>query len=130
MFSTKKNCVKYSVLNCVWYFITRAGVIGPYLSCSPLDRPPGGLKVCNSMSDEIATCKGQTGLEVLKSNNVLSMCAGCLSAELMIMPGAAVQAKPVGKKVLLTCRAQDDRGLISQLEWRDPSGNVIKNDNQ
>lgn len=54
--------------------------------------------------------------------------AGCLSVELTIMPSTPVQSKPIGKKVLLTCRAQDDRGLISQLQWLDPNNKTIRND--
>ncbi|XP_054257112.1 fasciclin-2-like isoform X1 [Macrosteles quadrilineatus] len=45
------------------------------------------------------------------------------------MPAMPVQAKPIGKKVLLTCRAPDDKNLITELRWLDPQNNTIRNDN-
>ncbi|KAG8268649.1 axonal fasciculation [Homalodisca vitripennis] len=54
----------------------------------------------------------------------------CTCVELEIMPYSAVQAKPIGKKVLLTCRAQDDKGLFSNQQWLDPQNRTIRNDNE
>jgi len=59
---------------------------------------------------------------------LLSVLSGCLGVELTIMPGNAVQAKPIGKKVLLTCRAQDEKELITNLQWLDPNNRTIRTD--
>lgn len=55
---------------------------------------------------------------------------GCLSATLEILPSNPVQEKPVGKKLLLTCRAKDiDSNLITSVHWLDPRNRTITNDN-
>lgn len=44
----------------------------------------------------------------------------------MILPVSQVQRKPVGKSLMLTCRASvPDVNLVTDLKWRDNKGNTI-----
>lgn len=45
---------------------------------------------------------------------------------LVILPVSQVQRKPVGKSLMLTCRANvKDMNLVTDLKWRDNKGNTI-----
>ena len=48
--------------------------------------------------------------------------------ELVILPSQAVQTKPIGKNVLLTCKANvEDMHLLTDMHWLDPNNRTILN---
>lgn len=48
--------------------------------------------------------------------------------ELTILPSPAVQTKPIGKSVLLTCRANvENLQLLTDMQWLDPNNRTILN---
>ncbi|XP_034230309.1 fasciclin-2 isoform X2 [Thrips palmi] len=48
--------------------------------------------------------------------------------ELMILPSPSVQTKPIGKNVLLTCRANvENLLLLTDMQWLDPNNRTILN---
>lgn len=50
------------------------------------------------------------------------------NAELVILPSQAVQTKPIGKNVLLTCRANvENMLLLTDMQWLDPNNRTILN---
>lgn len=69
------------------------------------------------------------GVQLLSVIFLVFNIAGCLSATLEILPSSPVQERPVGKKLLLTCRAKDDGNRITSLRWLDPRNRTITNDN-
>lgn len=48
--------------------------------------------------------------------------------ELQILPSQAVQTKPIGKNVLLTCKANvENMPLLTEMQWLDPNNRTILN---
>jgi len=46
--------------------------------------------------------------------------------ELMILPSQPIQNRPISQSMLLSCRVDvENKNLVTNLQWRDPSGRVI-----
>uniref|UniRef100_A0A336MUJ8 CSON006072 protein n=1 Tax=Culicoides sonorensis TaxID=179676 RepID=A0A336MUJ8_CULSO len=61
-----------------------------------------------------------------KPKSLISLIECAKKPSLVILPVSQVQRKPVGKSLMLTCRANvPDINLVTDLKWRDNKGNTI-----